>query len=543
MKALRWCFRIAVRTEGDAYPKYDAASPPSASSARESLSRYRNVWRSRSFCALLSAFAVRCVGIASAVSQTLALPHSRASLYAVNHRSAPVSSSKSSLFGSALLFAATALSSCTTPDPIFARRAGAGITIEAGAPDGGPVDTRDAGKPCDTCTSGNTFCKLPGQDTDLLDVPEGFCAREYYAPRIVESRVIRFAPNGDLFLAVPRNYTPGGASNGLGALVVLPDDNHDGIAEAPIRFAGSPASASTDCRALEAADANDLTCLHGLLFSNGYVYITRSDEVRRYRYSPGDRTAQGPSELVARLPSSGESRWTHTLDIGKDGTIYASVGRFESSGTCNEGQMSLGAVYALNVSAGQALPVTPQTVASGFRNPMYIRASERSGEVYAAELSGDGWGGIGGREKLALIEPGGRWGYPCCVAKGMPAVGSAGTICDTISEELLSIPLNDTPFGFDFERGTFPAPYTHGTFVALHGAFGQPWRGTSLAWMPVNAATGRPAGPLQTFAKGWSSKFPGRATDVAFAPDGRLFVIDDTQGRIFWIAPRTLVIP
>ena len=35
----------------------------------------------------------------------------------------------------------------------------------------------------------------------------------------------------------------------------------------------------------------------------------------------------------------------------------------------------------------------------------------------------------------------------------------------------------------------------------------------------------------------------GRATDAAFAPDGRLFIADDTAGKIYWLAPRTLASP
>jgi hypothetical protein len=35
----------------------------------------------------------------------------------------------------------------------------------------------------------------------------------------------------------------------------------------------------------------------------------------------------------------------------------------------------------------------------------------------------------------------------------------------------------------------------------------------------------------------------GRATAVTFAPDGRMFVGDDTNGEIFWVAPVGLMRP
>jgi len=92
----------------------------------------------------------------------------------------------------------------------------------------------DAG-PRPTCTmvdiapgAGKKFCELPGVDTPDLQVPPGFCAREFTTTPVMEARVLRFAPNGDLFVAVPSMLTPGGAADGVGAIVVLPDDDGDG---------------------------------------------------------------------------------------------------------------------------------------------------------------------------------------------------------------------------------------------------------------------------------------------------------------------------
>jgi glucose/arabinose dehydrogenase len=408
--------------------------------------------------------------------------------------------------------------------------------------DAGSDVVPDFDAPCVTCGVGPKFCDLPGKDSPLVNVPDGFCVRDYYETGIIESRVLRFAPNGDLFIAAPSAATPGGASRGPGAILVLPDDNHDGISETPISYAGLGNQGTGACTE---ADSNDLSCVHGLVFSEGYLYFTRSDEVRRFPYVPGARKAPSTgSELVARLGGNGRAaiRWTHTLDVGRDGTLYVSRGQFESTDTCNAEQMTLGAVFALRVK-GAALPVVPEVLANGFRNPMYIRASARSGELYAAELTGDSWGGIGGREKLATIASGGRWGYPCCVSRGVPSTAGTAALCADVSTELASFPLSNTPFGFDFERGAFPEPYKHGVFFALHGAFGRPWTGTGIAWVKTDPATGRPTGTPSEFASGWASNFLGRATDLAFAPDGRMFIIDDTLGRIFWIAPRTLNMP
>jgi glucose/arabinose dehydrogenase len=46
-------------------------------------------------------------------------------------------------------------------------------------------------------------------------------------------------------------------------------------------------------------------------------------------------------------------------------------------------------------------------------------------------------------------------------------------------------------------------------------------------------------GGMSDFATGWddATLSHGRPAAVAFAPDGRLFVANDNNGVIFWIAP------
>ncbi len=414
-----------------------------------------------------------------------------------------------------------------------------------------PPPPPDAAPP-PTCTAvdlptgtGTRFCDLPGSPATGLSVPDDFCIREFTTTPIIEARVMRFAPNGDLFLAAPSMSTPGGATNGPGSILVLPDDNHDGRADAVLTFAGGSAHANSSCASVE-GDPDNLACVHGLVFSGGYLYYTRSDEVRRVAYTPGMRAAaKGTSELVAILggASISDIRWTHTLEQTKDGSLWVSRGRFDSS-TCSSTEMETGAVFSLPIQGGAALPVTPALVANGFRNPMYIRCSPAScGDCYANELSGDGWDGVFGSEKLALLEKKGEsWGYPCCVRRDAPAPTTGSTPdCTNVGTELVAIPLHYTPFGFDFERGTFPGVYRHGVFAALHGVVSS-YGGSAVVALTVDPTSLRPTGETLEFVHGFG-RTVGRATDVAFAPDGRLFIADDTSGKIYWVAPKTLAAP
>lgn len=420
------------------------------------------------------------------------------------------------------------------------------------APDAGDTDAgSDALAPPDAppvpCTiedlppgAGKKFCDLPGAEASDVDVPPEFCVREFTVTPVPEARVLRFAPNGDLFVAAPSYETVGGATGGPGAIVVLPDDDGDGRADAVVTFAGPSTADGNTCASRE-GDPKDLSCVHGLAFAGDYLYFTRSDEVRRFPYAKGARAASGASELVARLGGAAlpDMRWTHTLERTKTGSLLVSRGRWDAD-ECSADEMKRGAVFALHVESG-APPLVPELVADGFRNPMYLRCSPSScGDCYASELSGDDWDGIGGREKLALLVPGDSWGFPCCVSRDVPAPSAQPSDCVGVSRELVSIPLHDTNFGLDFDRGAFPDPYKHGLFIALHGVFTS-FGGTGVVWLPADPVTLRPAGGAKMFAKGFLPK--GRATDVAFAPDGRLFVGDDTTGKIYWIAPRSLAAP
>ncbi|MGC4087477.1 MAG: hypothetical protein QM756_06220, partial [Polyangiaceae bacterium] len=61
----------------------------------------------------------------------------------------------------------------------------------------------------------------------FLKLPEGFCA--HYFGNVGNVRQIRFAPGGELFVASPTKGTTGGGVNGKSAMVVMPDDDRDGL--------------------------------------------------------------------------------------------------------------------------------------------------------------------------------------------------------------------------------------------------------------------------------------------------------------------------
>jgi glucose/arabinose dehydrogenase len=365
----------------------------------------------------------------------------------------------------------------------------------------------------------------PPPNLAFLTLPRGFCAHEFAA--VGNTRQLRFAPSGELFVASPTKRTTGGGPQGRSAIVVLADDDGDGFADAPSTFLAH------------------LPATQGLLFANGHLYYQDDVRIMRVAYRDGDRVAVGQPSLVAEIQHYVSTlHWPKTLDQADDGTIYVTNGDDDTLG-CEGPVPFRGGVLKLDGSN------TAQPVAKGFRNPTALRCLRGKNLCFAVELSRDYSGPRGGREKIVPIREGDDWGFPCCATQNLPFADFPRAECGGVTPEDVSFLIGDTPFDIDFEPGKWPAPYTGSAFVPLHGAV-ETWAGgrvvasavePSAGWL--KAATdvdGANMGAMLDFATGWDDGrfLQGRPARVAFARDGRLFLGNDSNGQIVWIAPREL---
>ncbi len=380
-----------------------------------------------------------------------------------------------------------------------------------------PADVLPADVPPDDVPEpmGPPWC-MGGADVPGAVVPAGFCMREYV--RVNAPRTMTFAPNGDLFVATPAEGTPGGSSGGPmgGAIIVYSDDDHDGVPESSYFLINQPR-------------------VHGLAFAGGYLYFTSDTTAYRLRYTFGQRAAAGAPESVAMFDAG--SRWTHGMAATRGGIVYGTESTNGVS-VC-DGRPLTGDVSIINATTH-----TMTAQARGFRNPMYMRCHFRDETCMASELGEDG--ATGAREKLFVVRAATVYGYPCCFTQSLPGPFSDARFnCGMVEREEAFFNIGETPFGLDWERGRWPAPYTNGIFVGLHGSFylsPGPGVGSRVTFASTNPVSHAPSGPFQPFVDGWGPTSPQlrRAADVAFSPDGRLFVSDDVGARIYWVAPTTL---
>jgi glucose/arabinose dehydrogenase len=412
-----------------------------------------------------------------------------------------------------------------------------------------------------------TYCDLPGSlifgtnntttliaggksaapSLNWLTLPQGFCA--HYFGHVATARQMRFAPGGELFVASPSQPTAGGAPSGLGAIVVLADDDQDGYADGDSlpHPDGSPQSLTLF--------QSGLTAVQGLMFAPGFFYYQDSTsgdddidvgtEILRIPYTKGQRVASGTAVEFANITIfSSPDHWPKTLDMADDGTIYVGNGGDQSQ-QCNSDVFPRPFTGGVLKIGGKGDPVGGTPVARGFRNPIAVRCQHGHNLCFSTELALDGSEGSGGREKLVPIRQGDDWGYPCCATTGLPYACLSGTPnCSSVATETVSFVVGDTPFGIDFETGVWPAPYTNNILVTLHGAVFS-WVGARVVAIPTQAnGMPVPSSDLGTstfvnLVTGWDDGLNdhGRPAAVTFSADGRAFIANDNLGDIFWIAP------
>jgi glucose/arabinose dehydrogenase len=328
-------------------------------------------------------------------------------------------------------------------------------------------------------------------DLTWLKLPAGFCA--HYFGNVPDARQLRFAPGGELFVASPTTPTTGGNTNlALAAIVVLPDDDHDGIADQNITF------------------LSNLPSTQGLLFANGAFYYQDDATIRSVAYKINDRMPSALSQVVTTITAPQDGlHWPKVMDIATDGTIYITNGGSQGD-QCLPGDPVRGAVFKLDPSGSTTL------VAKGFRNPISLRCESNHNVCVATELALDYSDSHGGREKVVPIRAGDDWGHPCCATQDLAYAGmtypDGGTPeCTGIAADTDSFVIGHTPFGVDFETGKWPAPWTGRAFVTLHGKAGN-WEGARLVSLGVDPTTGAlqpgtelgaDAGTLLEFASGW----------------------------------------
>jgi glucose/arabinose dehydrogenase len=362
-------------------------------------------------------------------------------------------------------------------------------------------------------------------------VPNGFEVN-LFASGLAAPRLIRVAPNGDLFVA----------ESDAGRIRVL-------------RANGSATPQSS-------VFASGLEGPFGIAFyplgaDPQWVYIGNTDSVVRFPYRNGDLTARGAAETVVPHLSVG-GHWTRDVVFSPDGTtMYVSVGSGSNdaegmgklTGAALQTWVSshpLGATWGDESERADVLAFDPQghnhrILATGIRNCVGMAVAP-AGTVWCSTNERDGLGDNVPPDYITRVRDGAYYGWPWYYigANEDPRhKGERPDLEDKITVPDVLLQAHSASLGMTFYDGTqFPAEYRGNIFAAEHGSWNRSKR-TGYKIIRVIVQDGVPTGEYDDFATGFvinDAAVWGRPVGVAVDKDGSLLVSEDASGTIWRIS-------
>jgi len=347
--------------------------------------------------------------------------------------------------------------------------------------------------------------------------PAGFKV-EQYATGLDSPRLLRTAPNGDIFLA----------ESSAGRIRVFRGLTSDGKPEQMQIF------------------ASGLKRPYGIaLYPPGknpqWMYVGNTDEVVRFPYRDGDLKASGPPEHIADLPATG-GHWTRSIEFSPDGKkMFVAVGsESNDDDTDTHPQEKNRAdilefnpdgsgmkVYAYGIrNAGGGLAIHPQT-----------------GELWCSVNERDALGDNLVPDYITHVQEGGFYGWPWWYIGAHQDPRQKGKHPElkdkVIVPDVLLQAHNASLQPAFYEGKQFPAEYREDIFAAEHGSWNRSVRaGYEVIRVPLHQ-TGHASGEYEDFVTGFvlpDGSVWGRPVGITVASDGSLLVSDDGSNSIWRIS-------
>jgi glucose/arabinose dehydrogenase len=353
--------------------------------------------------------------------------------------------------------------------------------------------------------------------------PKGFKV-DLYATGLDNPRLMRTAPNGDIFLA----------ESETGKIKVFRGVGSDGKPQQTSVF------------------ADGLHQPFGIAFyplgpDPQYLYIGDTDQIVRFPYKNGDLKATGKMENLAPLPGGGRLRggghWTRDLAFSKDGSrLFASVG---SHSNVDDPDTHPEEFHRANVLEFTPTGKFVKVYASGIRNCVGEAINPITGELWCSTNERDAIGNNLVPDYVTHIQEGGFYGWPWYY------MGPHGGVQDprhkgkhpelqskVITPDVLVNPHFASLEMLFYEGSQFPAEFKGDAFAAEHGSWNRNHRsGYEVVRIPMK--NGHATGEYEDFLTGFTvgdDQVWGRPVGVTVAKDGSLFVSDDGSKSIWHVS-------
>ncbi len=346
-----------------------------------------------------------------------------------------------------------------------------------------------------------------------LHLPPGFEVHTFAEGGFQLPRWMALAPNGDVFVADSR----------AGAIIILRDTRGDGTAGERFTF------------------ATGLSQPFGMAFWRDYFYVANTNAVVRFRYKPGQTTAESPPEKLCTLPGQGYlQHWTRNVVFRPDGAkMYVTVGSRSNVGV--ESEPMRAAISEFNPDgSGHRL------FATGTRNPVGLAIHPSTGKLWATVQERDELGDDLPPDYVTEIKDGGFYGWPFAYTGPHEDPRHKGERPDLVQKAIVPDVLfqaHSSPLGLVFYQGAmFPPEYRGDAFVAMHGSWNRSKR-TGYKIARIRFKDGKPVGGYDDFLTGWmldenSAKVWGRPVGLLVLKDGSLLIADDGANKIWRVTYR-----
>jgi glucose/arabinose dehydrogenase len=347
--------------------------------------------------------------------------------------------------------------------------------------------------------------------------PAGFKV-EMFAGSLDNPRLLRTAPNGDVFLA----------ESEAGKIVVFRGMTEDGKPEQTSVF------------------ASGLHRPYGIAFyppgpEPQWVYIGSEKEVVRFPYHNGDLKASGNKEHIIDLPSPG-GHWTRSLVFSADGKkMFVAVGSASNIDDPDNtpAEKNRASIWEVNPD-GSGMRV----YAWGIRNAGGgLAIQPETGQLWCSVNERDALGDNLVPDYITHVQDGGFYGWPWWYIGGHQDPRHKGKHPDlkdkVIAPDVLLQAHNGSLEPVFYEGKQFPAEYKGDIFAGEHGSWNKAARvGYEVIRVPLHQ-TGKSSGEYQDFLTGFvlpSGEVWGRPVGVTVAADGSLLVSDDGSGTIWRVS-------
>lgn len=395
------------------------------------------------------------------------------------------------------------------------------------------IKPEDLPKPGATPSAANVSRVVARPASAAPQVPPGFKV-ELFADGLSGPRIIRTAPNGDLFVAETR----------AGRIRILR------VAD------GAPKPEISEVY------ASGLSHPFGIAFfpeddDPHWVYVANTDSIVRFPYRSGDLQASGqPETVVAKLPTGGHS--TRDIVFTPDGKrMLVSVG---SAGNAGEGlgrppggleswspAHAPGAAWGYEIDRAAVLAFDPdgknqKIFATGIRNCVGLAIQPQTATPWCSTNERDGLGDNLVPDYVTRVRENAFYGWPWFYIGGNEDprhVGERPDLKDKVTIPDVLLQAHSASLGITFYGGSqFPAEYRGDAFAAEHGSWNRAKR-TGYKVVRIRLKDGVPTGAYEDFVTGFvinDSEVWGRPVGVAVARDGALLVSEDGNGTIWRVS-------